>query len=82
MTSSTALFYALLSTDFLVRKFCGNSDDRRFKKIPAQEFRCNFGVFHSGIGAFTLKLDKICPVDIVFLLIASNSFCRVKKKIS
>ena len=48
------------------------------KKFPAQEFRCNFGVFHSGIGAFTLKLDKICPVDIVFLLIASSSFCRVK----
>ena len=48
------------------------------KKFPTQKFRCNFGVFHRGIGAFTLKVDKICPLDIVFLLIASSCFYRVK----
>ena len=44
------------------------------KKLPTQETWSNFGAFYSGIGAFILKVDKICPVNIVFLLIASRSF--------
>ena len=51
-------------------------------KFPRKEIRWNFGILRSGSGAFKLKFDKICPVTIMFLLIALSSFYTVKLTVS